>query len=183
MIKKLINPIANFDEKVLLGVGFLSVAIAVVAGYLLGYKFDAIFHITFAARDWADVAFTTLRSYGIAIAGLFILGLLINRRTRFIDILNTVVIANLPMVLLLLIQKFPFVANSIKEASKSPKDMTSMELSFLFIVTLISVPILIFCFAILYNGFKTSTNMKEWYHVALFFVVAVAASFTQMLFF
>jgi hypothetical protein len=180
-MKKLINPIANFDEKVLLAVGLASVAVAIIGGYILGYKFDAIFHMTYAKQDWREVGGTTLRSYGIAIAAFFLLGLIVNRKTRFVDIFNTVLIANIPVVFLSLLQSIPFVSNATKEVMKSPQDLSPAALSFLFLSTLIAVPLLVLCFVILYNGFRTSTNLKQWYHVALFIVVALSVSFTQFL--
>ncbi|MBX2952270.1 MAG: hypothetical protein KF870_07180 [Leadbetterella sp.] len=182
MMKKLFNPVAHFDERILLGAGLASVLVAVVFGYLFGFKFDALSHITYANKDWFEVGLTTLRSYGIAIAAFFLLGILMNRRTRFIDILNTVLIANVPLVALSLIQKLPFISNALEAVLRNPKDLDPVVVSALMLISLIVLPLTVLSFVLLYNGFKTTVHRKEWYHITLFVIVAVFVNFTQFLF-
>ncbi|WP_367913389.1 hypothetical protein [Leadbetterella sp. DM7] len=181
MMKKLFNPVAHFDEKVLLGAGLASVIIAIVFGYLFGFKLDALFHITYAKKDWSEVGITTLRSYGVAVAAFFLLGLLINKRARFIDILNTVLIANVPLVALSLLQKLPFISNALDAVLRNPKGLDPLTISALMLISLIVFPLTVLCFVLLYNGFRTSVNMKEWYHITLFVMVAIFVNFTQFI--
>ncbi|MDM1553154.1 MULTISPECIES: YIP1 family protein [Chryseobacterium] len=179
--KTVFNPFERFDEKLLLLIGSIAVALSIAIGYWTHTAFTSIYKISAIENDsLKTVVISTLLSFLIAIVILFILGKILNGKTRIIDIINTVLISQL---FLLPIQCFGN-ASSIRLAAKNiikyesdPIEMFPF-LDFLTMIsmTIISITILIYSFTLFYNGFKTATNIKKWQHIVLFCIVSLVST-------
>lgn len=102
------------------------------------------------------------------------LGKIFNRRTRFIDIVNTVLVSMFPMIFMLIIGEIPFFKNALTQTEKLVKEnpgSLSPELLIVLVFTMLIIPFLIYNIILLYNGFKTATNTKKWQHIAIFFAL------------
>jgi hypothetical protein len=176
MIKKLINPFAYYSERTLFITGLISVAINLLMCYVLDLKMIALMLYGYDTKGWSDIVFTTLRTYIIYIIVYFILTWLINRRTRLIDIANTVFLTILPAFIILPLAEIPFIENA-----NSLKHNKGDELSFLNILTfsvydLIEIGIQVVFFVLLYNGIKTAANLKKTYQVIIIFSIFILMS-------
>lgn len=179
--KTVFNPFERFDERLLLLAGAAAVAISIVIGYCTETAFTSIYKISAVQNhSLKTIVTTTLLSFLIAIVVLFILGKILNRKTRIIDITNTVLISQLFLIPLQFLGK----ASSVELAGKniiryqSDPSGTFPFLDFLIMIsmTVISITILIYSFTLYYNGFKTATNIKKWQHIVLFCAVSMISS-------
>lgn len=176
--KTIFNPFERFDDKQLLVAGLLTVAATILTGYWTGSCFNSIYKIgSLEEVSLLTVAIPTLVSFSFAIVILFILGKILNNKTRFIDIVNTVLISQMSLVIL---QAF----TGISSIDKAQEHMISYQtnpagpfpvLDFIVTLSMASfvITVLIYSITVYYNGFKTATNIKKWQHIVLFGVVSL----------
>lgn len=176
--KTIFNPFERFDDKQLFIAGLLTVAAAIFTGYWTDSFFSSIYKINGLEKTSLQaVAIPTLASFALAIAILFILGKVLNNKTRFIDIVNTVLTSQMSLVIL---QAF----TSISSINKAQEHVISYQtnpagpfpvLDFIIMLSMASfvIIVLIYSITVYYNGFKTATNIKKWQHIVLFGVVSL----------
>ncbi|MCS4302318.1 YIP1 family protein [Chryseobacterium sp. BIGb0232] len=179
--KTIFNPFERFDEKLLLLAGTLAVILSIVAGYWTDTAFTSIYRISSIENaSLGTITVCTLLSFSAAIVILFILGKILNGKTRIIDIVNTVLISQLFLILL----QFAGKISSLKLAGKSVANYEASPsgtfpfVDFLIMIsmTIISITTLIYSVTLFYNGFKTATNIKKWQHIVLFCAVTMISS-------
>lgn len=182
-MKKFLNPIAHFDENKLLILGVASVAVNLALGHLLGFKMLSLLKFVNSSDGWGKLAFSAFRAYMTGIGVLYIYGWLINRKTRFLDIVNTVLVSTIPAIVSYPIVKIPVFERILLGAVQGPQAVSPADLTILMVFCLIMVPFMVYHIVILLNGFKTSAHVKAWYHVVLFFVILlVTAGVTPYIF-
>ncbi|MBP2615879.1 YIP1 family protein [Chryseobacterium jejuense] len=179
--KTIFNPFERFDEKHLLLTGILAVILSIATGYWTNTAFTSIYRISNVENaSFKIIATTTLLSFLAAIVVLFILGKILNSKTRIIDIVNTVLISQLALILFQCIGKISYIKLAGKNVIKYESDPsgTFPFLDFLIMIsmTLISIITLIYSITLFYNGFKTATNIKKWQHIVLFCVVSLVST-------
>ncbi|WP_020213584.1 hypothetical protein [Flavobacterium rivuli] len=183
MKKIIINPFEKFTEIQLFILGVALTVGGSLLSYLLKCRVDGVLHIG------AGINVTIAQSFidsGIATFSLFIvfyvLGLVINKKTRLIDILNTVLIGRSPMYLLTLGNVNGLINTMDKGAASANTVATNfspVEYAGLLFFSLFAICFLVWIVALLYNGFKTATNLKSTTHkiafgVSIFFAGIVA---------
>ncbi|KMQ60093.1 hypothetical protein ACM46_17775 [Chryseobacterium angstadtii] len=176
--KTIFNPFGRFDDRLLLTVGLISTALAIVMGYWTGSYFSSIYKINNLDRVTLQaVAVPTLISFASAIIILFILGKILNNKTRLIDIVNTVLISQLVLIILQATDKIPFIKNAqdrmIGLQGKPSEALPIGDLMIVVGMASFALIILIYSITIYYNGFKTATNIKKWQHIVLFTAVSL----------
>lgn len=179
--KTIFNPFERFDEKQLLLAGILAVILSIAAGYWTGTTFISIYRIsTIENISFQNIAIPTLLSFLSAIAVLFILGRILNSKTRVIDIVNTVLISQLVLILFQYIGKIPYIKlageNVIQYESDPSGTFPFLDFLILISVSCISIITLIYSITLFYNGFKTATNIKKWQHIVLFCIVSLVST-------
>lgn len=108
--KTIFNPFERFDDKLLLFVSAFTVMLAIGMGYWTDSCFSSIYKISNVEKtSLQSIAVPTLISFGSAIAILFILGRILNNKTRLIDIVNTVLISQLFSLFCWLRIKYPLL--------------------------------------------------------------------------
>jgi hypothetical protein len=179
--KTIFNPFEKFDEKILLLVGIFTIIVSIAIGYWTETTYTSIYKID-NVKDISlqTTAIITTASFASAIIILFILGKILNNRTRLIDIVNTVLLSQLVLAVLQPINKIPFIENSQKTMisySKNPTESTPiLDISIMMALAMFSILVLIYSIVIYYNGFKTATNIKKWQHIVLFAVVSLVTT-------
>ncbi|WP_276877707.1 YIP1 family protein [Chryseobacterium joostei] len=179
--KSIFNPFEKFDEKLLLLIGILTVIISIGIGYWTDSSFTSIYRINYLENaSLKTIAISTLLSFSLAIVVLFILGKCLNKKTRFIDIVNTVLISQLFLIILQVSKKIPYIRTAGKNIAQYQSN-TSGAFPFLdFLIsistTIIALIILLYSFTLYYNGFKTATNIKKWQHIVLFCAVSLIST-------
>lgn len=169
-----LNPFEKYNEKKLLLIG----GIATLAGGFLSYAFtgcfDAALHLSYVNVVSIQQAFSDTLLICLALfLCLFGVGKIINRKTRPIDILNTVLIARIPQYLLLFANIGHFMEYTQETLLKfaGPENLTVANPDIplgTFIVILVfafvSILLLIWFIVLLYQGFKVAVNTKTTAH-------------------
>lgn len=184
MMKKLVlQPFTYGPEKFLLSFGlslaFLGclVQMTTTSRTFSIFQFEDIHtHPTFLqlVADFSITSFTLILT-------LFGLGYLINSKTRFIDVVNTVLIAKVPLSPLIfipigaLMTTLDKVENQFVVYGKIPVHFVTM----LFQLSLLTLAIILLYFFgyYLYQGFKTATHLKKKKHLVLLVVLVVCIEF------
>ncbi|MFZ4927602.1 YIP1 family protein [Chryseobacterium sp. Mn2064] len=179
--KTVFNPFEKFDEKWLLLASILTVIISIAMGYWSGTAFFSIYRINnVEIVSLQAIALPTLASFAFSIIILFILGKILNSKTRFIDIVNTVLLSQLILIILQPIDQIPFINAAQKRMilySKNPTEsIPLLDMSVMMGMALLSLVLLTYSIAIFYNGFKTATNIKKWQHIVLFVVISLVTT-------
>lgn len=186
--KTLFNPFLKFDEKKLLIAGILFFILNIFASYYTDSINDSIFHYSGLEENqtiW-EVVKTNNLSYLLAIAVIFILGKILNSKTRFIDILNTVLISQIPLIIIILVNELPFYKKALENHSENigtPEKILFWDMAVLTFVGFISLSILIYSIVLYYNGFKTATNIKKWQHIVLFALISFLTTIVSQIIF
>lgn len=184
--KTIFNPFERFDEKLLLLIGIITVILSIIIGYWTNTTFTSIYKIDILENtSIRNTALPTVLSFSIAIAVLFILGKLLNRKTRIIDIVNTVLISQLFLLPIQLIGKISYMQqagkNIIQYQSNPSGTFPFLDFLIMISLTVVTITTLIYSMTLYYNGFKTATNIKKWQHIVLFcFVSIISAILCQL---
>ena len=185
--KTIFNPFLKFDEKTLLIAGLVSITAVFSFGYSVGLQTDSLFH--FRSIDSEDsllkIILSTLVVYAISIVIFFVYGKIINKRTRLIDVVNPIFISQFIVILLLLISEIPLIKNAQKEIMASVENQSyeidTISVVIITIYSFVSLAITAYGIAILFNGFRTATNMKDWRHIVIFAVLLLTTMLTMQL--
>lgn len=176
--KTIFNPFGKFDERYVLIVGILFFVLNIFGCYYSGMINDSIFHYALQEgnQNMGDIAKTNSLSYAFAIVVLFILGIIINKRTRFIDIINTVLISQIFLQITTPVSGLPFFKESINNIAKNADDLQNLSFVSVALVSawgFLTLILLIYSIVLYYNGFRTATNIKKWQQIVLFALVSL----------
>jgi len=184
MKKYLLNPFEYHSETKLFLSGLAITALGSVLGYLGSGRYDGAidFHLSENVALHEPFIDNVINIFSLWLL-LYITGLAINRKSRAIDVLNTVLIARLPIYLLPLTGLWEYNRNiedklikSISESATAPVlDLTAVEYTVLAIVAIMGILCVVWFVAILYNGFKTATNLKAVSHKVYFALSIILA--------
>jgi hypothetical protein len=177
----LFNPFENYSEKQLLLFGFLLAIVASALSTLLNGRFDGVLDLHFVEKSTFIVAIIDM-AIGISIQtfSLYIIGKIINKKTRLIDILSTCLIAKIPFYFLLFFNinnKMFVITHKLLDfvSQKKAINLETLDLSLLIFSGIATFMCLIWSVMLLYNGFKTATNVKETKHIILFILSIITA--------
>jgi hypothetical protein len=174
----LLNPFTKFSEKQLLIFGIVTLGLGSYFAALFGVTFDGVIdvhlspNITFL-QSLKENAITIL----LLTILLFTLGKIINAKTRLIDILNTSMLFRIPFYLSAALVALPAVKVIEESLLKNAQNNASFNLNTNDIIILLCltgaiIALLIYAIALLFNGFKTATNVKQTSH-KVFFSIAI----------
>lgn len=171
--KILLNPFSKLNERLLLSVGILSFVTGIFLAYYLQVGLQVLRINTLAELTLLDTFSKHTLLVVILSLGLFLIGKWINKKTRFIDILNTVLIALIPYYISFLQNIKGFMANeteNILNSLEEGKILEYMPSPWLFIISMVGLLFFIYYIYLLFIGFKTATNAKKTWHYIVFFV-------------
>ncbi len=176
--KTIFNPFLKFDEKKLLAVGILFFGLNIFGCYYADSINNSIFHYSKlnSNQGIGDILKVNSISYLSAIVTLFILGKILNGKTRFIDISNTILISQIPLMIAISVNGLPFYKNALENLSlniDNPGNIPVQDMVSVSIWGFISLLLLIYSIVLYYNGFKIATNIKKWQHIVLFAFLSI----------
>ncbi len=151
--------------------------VIVVASAVLASYGNLLFDGAIDAHFGNDVGIVqSLAVTGISllsvVVAMYLAALIISKSVRFIDILGTMTLARAPFLLLAIIS--PFVSYpTVDQLLQDPVVLFKYPWSLLFI--LISLPVIVWFIALMYNGFKVSTGAKGTKLVIAFIVALLVA--------
>lgn len=169
MFKKLLNPFAYFDDKLLLIIGLIAHIFFSYVCYLADSYFPDFLSIQKVKIDFSfvDIVYQNTRNVLIAILLLYLYGKFINPKTRIIDIINVVLISRIAYYIVFITDFIPFVNEKINKVTEGvlSNNLTVLQdpsiMTVIIIVGFIAIFFMILMFYYLYIGFKTVTNMKN----------------------
>ncbi|EOR94324.1 hypothetical protein ADIARSV_2565 [Arcticibacter svalbardensis MN12-7] len=163
----LFNPFTYIAGLKALVIGFVFMAITLVLSFYSRTHFDGAIdaHIGLQA-PFSMFALEQLIAWGSVVLTFFIAGLILSKsKFRFIDIAGTVALSRAPMLLVALLGFLPIFHNI------QPGHISNAVIA-VGIIMLIPV---IWMIALLFNGFKTSLNIKETKAIIGFIIALVLA--------
>lgn len=179
MLKLLLNPFEKFSEKKLVLFGTLMLVVGSYIGFLCNAYFDSILHISFSKGvTFANIILQNLIITLLLSLLLFGIGKIINKKTRFIDVLNISLIARIPFYFSTLIN----INNKSSELTDKllinlSVNLTTFDYLFLFLTAVFGLICIIWFAFLLWNGFKIATNAKTNKPVILLIVTLLIANF------
>lgn len=178
MKKYLLNPFEIFNDKKILIVGLIVNILGILLCYQFKMKFIGFLKLNFVSEIGLSSVFlqTSIIVLSLCLL-LFILGKIINSKTRFIDILNTCLIGTIPFFILpifnfnnLIYDDLESLKTIILNQQLEKLQITNLPILLLFsLFTLVAVT---WSIVLLYQGFKTATNLKLTKH-KIFFAIAL----------
>ena len=171
----LFNPFEKYSETVLLLFGIVFTALATLLGFYFDARFDGVLDMHFVKNvTLKEVVLDNLIAIFCLFVFLFGVAKFINSKTRFIDILNIVLISRIAIYLLTLSPKpsDELLKNLIQQNTAS---INSLDLSLLVFGGIMALLSLVWYIVLLYNGFKTASNAKKTLPIVLFAISIVVA--------
>ncbi len=181
MFKMLINPFENHTDRTLSILGILVLLTMILLCWQWDIIADGIIqrHHTTGRPLWKviinigiNVALLSLLMFGVA--------KLSYHKTRFIDVLNVVLIANFAQVMVMLLLFNPFLQEMMQPLEKAIlegdimlKSVPQMNLIVISIVSLFAVAMLYYFFHLLVLGMKIAMYSKKAYHVILIILLTM----------
>lgn len=163
------NPFVTNSEKKLLTIGLICFLFAALLTNWNNLVLLGSFKIANAhAKSW----YASIFNLGMVIAAntllLYLFAVLRYSKTRFIDVLNSVLIAHIAMYLLLLITIIPFVSDFIKSIEflvldnlENPAQIPLDKVVLMMAFGVVSMGCLVFFFVLLIMGMKIAMNSKK----------------------
>lgn len=188
MKKLLFNPFEKYDGRALLAIGLVATLIGSMLGYSFNARFDGVIdmHFTYSvpfAQPFTDNVF----NIAILFFTLHLYGFIINNKTRPADVLGTVMLARLPFYLGTFFNLNNYMARSTEMflgMNMNNIQINTSDIILIVVAGLVSIVLLVWYITLLYNGFKTATNLKTTNQKVLFAVtLLVAEILSKILFF
>jgi hypothetical protein len=187
MKKLLFNPFEKYDARALLFIGLLAILPGALLAFLFGAHYNGALDMHIGHGTTFVLAFTeNVFAIAFLFVGLYIFSYIINKKTRPVDILSTVLIARIPLYITTLAGiggVMTELETTISE--KGPNAVNDMlpELIPVLLISLLLIPLVIWFFALLYNGVKTASNLKTTQHKVMFAVTIIIIEIVSLLIF
>ena len=154
----LYNPFTKIAGWQAFAVGILIVSLTGLIGAYSNVAFDGVIdtHITKSLTIKDSLLLLGIDIVSVVVI-LFITGMIISKRLRFVDILGTMTLSRAPLILLAILGLI-VTPVSAKEIISSP--MAILQHPGLIIFGVLSIPVIIWFIALMYNGFRVSTGAK-----------------------
>lgn len=176
MKELLFTPFQKYSESKLLVYGIVISVIGIAISNYFNVRLDGVLDVHFA-KDviWKSTLIDSLIDISCLIVCLFIVAQLLNKKTRFVDVIVTVLIARTPVYLLsffnvndLLGSVSEKVLMNVSQGNSGLGSITANEITLLAISGMVSILITIWYVALLYNGYKVASNAKGGKAILLF---------------
>lgn len=170
----LFKPFERYSETVLLTVGLIVSAIGIVLATWFHARFDGAIDLHFSAgQSYARTTVDLVVDFLSLLVFLYPFALWVNRKTRFVDMCSTILIAKIPMYLLILFnanESFYRLGQHFEKAALQHEALSLGATTMLVFIAFVVVAILLLVWSItlLYNGYKTASNARGAKAVVLF---------------
>ena len=185
--KIIFNPFEKFSEITLLIFGIIITLIGSWISYHFGVIFDGIFDAHISEITFGQSLLTNIFNIISVVIVLFILGKIINPKTRFVDIINIAMISRIPIYILGIFtnnEKMNSITDKLINGINNPKTIpiSSEELALLLIFSVVGLMAIAYMIVLLVFGFRTATNVKKPQHWVFFaFALIVAEIISKFL--
>lgn len=178
--KLFFNPFSKFSEKALLISGILFLVVGSFIGYYFGVTYDGIFDVHISTVTLIESLTENVINVVILSLLLFIAGIIINSKTRIIDVLNVALISRFPIYLAGLFannQRISEISEQLMDSvhQETPASVSSSDMMILMLFSAVLILLLAYQLMLMVFGFKTAVNARKWQHW-LFFAFALIAA-------
>jgi len=170
------NPYAVLSDRKQTIIGITSVIIGTLLSYFLHVNIQVLRIDPLTDLSFIEVAINQVILISSLTFSLFGIGKIINKKTRLIDILNTVLLAFIPVYISLFQNINNFLTNETNQLIEAITNGDIYNMSppiLLIVVGLLSTLLFIYYIYLLFIGFKTATNSKKVWHYVLFFATLI----------
>ncbi|WP_293905614.1 YIP1 family protein [Sphingobacterium sp. UBA5670] len=184
------NPFAEFTEWELFFAGVFGFLLSSYIIYLSGQQFNGFMH--FYQPEMTVSLWAVLRVHAYMVLAPFVLlygiGMLLNRKTRIIDVMNVVLIIPFPLYLVLFLGKLlnqdTFTDQVLKAVQSGDHTLAGVDKTEMFLfgmLGIISLLLLFYQFYLLVKGMNVAVNNKKTginiLFVALYFILDLCIQF------
>jgi len=183
------NPFKKIAGWEAFGIGIILLCITTVLGYYSNTVFYGISAQIVNSVTWSKIFLLQFTGLFITVAVMYATALLSAKHIRFQDILGTVTLSKYPLVLMVLLNiflgdKMMETTNKLLEVTGTLSttdayrifdDFSMSDFSIIMLFALVSLVLLVWEIALLFNAFKVSTNLKGT-KCTLLFIAAVLVS-------
>lgn len=177
--KLLFNPFQKIETNTLLIIGGLLFFVGSLLAFYFGFTFDGVLDLHSVGEISLLDSFKQ-NAINIVVLWLLLLGLglIINAKTRWIDVLVSVLIFRIPFYVMILFSSIGVVKSTLNQLVDRAKGMGNFHWEFINLIiilvySMIILALLIYAVILLFNGFKVATNAKGWKHYVLFALVVI----------
>jgi len=179
-----IDPFKKYQENTLFIIGTTSLILGSLLAYLLFARFDGVLDLHFVPHItiWQPLLDNIINT-SVLTGILFMIAKYINKKTRIIDILNSVLIARIPYYILPLFNINNYIADAGNELANAiipnsaikPEDISIAALLIIIFFAILTITVLIGYITLLYNGYKVASHAKGAKPIILFCIAIIAA--------
>ncbi|HUH25120.1 MAG TPA: hypothetical protein VLY87_00705 [Flavobacterium sp.] len=170
------NPFAIINVKKQTLIGLFSFVLGIIISYFMQTKIEIIGINSVSNYKISSILLNQSINVLTLTFILYGLGKFINKKTRIIDILNSVLIALIPLYIGLFQNTNNFIVNEGTKVFTAieNKAIHQYKPPILFLpIVLIVIVLIVYYIYLLFIGFKTATNAKKVWHYVLFFIFLI----------
>jgi hypothetical protein len=163
----LFNPFSKFSEKTLLVIGAVTGVFLIISCYFTQTKMDSLLHFSSGERFKSGFNQSLcFNQFSICCFTAFRVRKNFQQRTRLIDIANAVLVSQIPVLFTVISTKLFDIERLSKQISQTSAqakvpDINILDLISLTVFAFANLILIIYSFTLLFNGFKTATNIKN----------------------
>ncbi len=180
------NPFERFSDKSLLCFGLIFTIIGSMLGFFFKGRFDGVLDIHFVnSIEWYQPFLDNTLNISVITIVLFILGKILNKKTRLLDVLNAVMLSRICIYVLVFFNINDFISQ-ISEMILDDLPQINFDLNFALLIFfgLLSLFIIVIYLIIMYMGFKVAVNSKKNIHTLYFvFAIILVEIFTKIVYY
>ncbi|HOG05245.1 MAG: hypothetical protein ACOX7E_00300 [Paludibacter sp.] len=152
------NPFIRVAGWQAFGVGIIIVLVSAVLASYGNLAFDGAIDAHFGGNiTIAQSLLVTGISLLSVVLVMYVVGLIISKNFRFVDILGTMTLARAPFLILAVLSLFA-ISPDVEQVLQNP--MIVLDYPSFLVLGVISVPIIVWYIALMYNALKVSTGTK-----------------------
>lgn len=178
--KQFVNPFEDNNEKTLFIVGITFFILGSIFSYSHNVLFDGIINVHSIGRLSLSASFyNNFANILLLSLILFVYGVLIYRKTRWIDVVNVVLISRIVIYLVSVLVSIPFFKNIIHklveelQGSKfDPHNIALLDMLAMIAIGFASIALLVYFFYLMVVGIRITMNSKKvWHSVATIILI------------
>lgn len=178
-----VNPFEEYSENVLLTAGVIFFAVGGFLAYCGQFDYHGILKvIPTNTYDLFSAFIHLLVNVLVLTLSLFSFGYFVNKKTRFIDVLNVVLISFIMIYMIGLLSAVSFakeltnnILKAIEDGDMKLSTITPSDMFLLLFFSLISLVLLLYFFYLVVVGLKFVINAKKFHHGVVIVLIVLLA--------
>lgn len=177
------NIFEKWSSERLLVIGIASAILASLSAYFLKGRFDGVLDLHFVENiQFYQPFLDNFIAIFLLTLSLFFTSKLLNSKTRFVDLLNAVLVGRISIYLILLTNINGFIGRLSEQLLIDPENIQIDSNTILLIgIGMISLVFLSIFLCVVYVGFRVATNYKNWKGFLYFILTVMVAEILSII--